>query len=102
MFYTTVARIKALGIVRAPAATAPKPTVFGNAGAHWADDGWFVEVDYQELEKTIRPADHMDVLEALLTYGQVLGFFTRRPVPPRSNARTYDAHLIYGMISLNI
>jgi hypothetical protein len=27
-------RIKALGIVRAPAAAAPKPTVFGNAGAH--------------------------------------------------------------------
>ncbi|MEA3096826.1 HNH endonuclease [Caballeronia mineralivorans] len=59
-------RIKALGIVRAPAAAAPKPTVFGNAGAHWSDDGWFVEVDYQQLEKTIRPADHMDVLEALL------------------------------------
>jgi hypothetical protein len=59
-------RIKAVGIVRARAATAPKPAVFENAGAHWSDEGWFVEVDYQELEKSIRPADHMDVLEALL------------------------------------
>lgn len=59
-------QIKALGIVKAPAATAPKPTVFGSAGAQWSDEGWFVEVDYQVLEKTIRPADHMDVLEALL------------------------------------
>ena len=59
-------RIKALGVVTSPAVSAPKPTEFGNAGKQWSDEGWFVEVEYRELEKTIRPADHMGILGALL------------------------------------
>ena len=36
-------RIKTLGIATGPAQTAPKPD-FGNAGANWAEEGWFVPV----------------------------------------------------------
>ncbi|WP_250442013.1 HNH endonuclease [Caballeronia sp. AZ1_KS37] len=59
-------RIKAIGIVKSLAVSAPKPTEFGSAGAQWSDDGWFVEVEYQELTNKIRPADHMEILRPLL------------------------------------
>ncbi|CDY77939.1 putative type II restriction endonuclease [Caballeronia glathei] len=59
-------KLKALGIVQAPAATSPKPTAFGTAGAEWSNEGWYVEVDYQPLEKAVRPADHMAILQPLL------------------------------------
>ncbi|WP_250481197.1 hypothetical protein [Caballeronia sp. GAOx1] len=59
-------RIKAIGIVKSLAVSAPKPTEFGSAGAQWSDDGWFVEVGYQELANNIRPADHMEILRPLL------------------------------------
>ena len=58
-------RIKALGIVTGPAQTAPKPD-FGNAGANWAQEGWFVPVYYCSIESPIRPKDHMGVLRPFL------------------------------------
>ena len=58
--------IKAIGVVQAPAATAVKPTEFGQAGASWAGEGWFVEVEFTELAHRVRPKDHMIVLAPLL------------------------------------
>lgn len=58
--------IKAIGVVQAPSATAAKPTEFGQAGASWAGEGWFVEVNFTELVNRVRPKDHMTVLQPLL------------------------------------
>ena len=54
--------IKAIGVVKSQAATAPKPTEFGSAGASWSKEGWFLEVEFKELAKGIRPKDHIDKL----------------------------------------
>ncbi len=58
--------IKAIGIVAAEAASAPKPTEFGNTGSYWGNEGWYVAVDYEELPNPIRPADHMALLAPTL------------------------------------
>lgn len=58
-------RIKALGMVTGPAQTAPKPD-FGNAGAYWSKEGWFVPVYYVLFDLPIRPKDHIDVLRPFL------------------------------------
>jgi len=57
--------IKAVGIVQRPAITAPKPN-FRSAGSNWSDEGWYVEVEFAELEKPIRPRDYMDQIRPLL------------------------------------
>lgn len=57
--------IKAVGIVQRPAITAPKPN-FRSAGNNWSDEGWYVEVEFAELEKPIRPRDYMDQIRPLL------------------------------------
>lgn len=58
--------IKAIGVVTGLAESAPKPTSFGNAGAYWNNEGWFVEVEYRELKGPIRPREHMTLLESTL------------------------------------
>lgn len=54
--------IKAIGVVTARAAAAPKPTEFGNTGSNWGNEGWYVSVEYEELAAPIRPADFMSLL----------------------------------------
>jgi len=58
--------IKAIGIATETAATAPKPTEFGSAGANWDDTGWFVPVDFSELKTKVRPKDHIEALRPTL------------------------------------
>ena len=58
--------IKAIGIVKQPAATAAKPPEFGNAGENWDQEGWRVDVEFNVLDSPIRPVDHMDRLRPLL------------------------------------
>ena len=55
--------IPAIGIARSHAYEAPKPLEFGQAGAYWDTIGWRVDVHFTRLGHTIRPADHMSVLE---------------------------------------
>ena len=57
--------IKAVGIVQRPAITAPKPN-FRSAGSNWSDEGWYVEVEFAELENPIRPRDYMNQIRPLL------------------------------------
>jgi putative restriction endonuclease len=52
-------QIKAIGVVQAPAVTSPKPD-FRNAGSNWSDVGWYVEVEFEELQDPIKPKDFMD------------------------------------------
>jgi putative restriction endonuclease len=58
--------IRAVGFVSSHAYEAPKPLEFGQAGAYWDMIGWRVDVSFKELQHTLRPADHMDVLARLL------------------------------------
>ena len=57
--------IKAIGVVQRPAVTAPKPD-FRTAGSNWADVGWYVEVEFAELENPLRPKDFMNQIRPLL------------------------------------
>jgi putative restriction endonuclease len=51
-------QIKAIGVAQTPAVTSPKPD-FRNAGSNWSDVGWYVEVEFEELQNPIRPKDFM-------------------------------------------
>ncbi len=58
--------IKAIGIVTSPAESSVKPD-FGTAGADWSDDGWLVDVAFEELGMAeFKPRDHMDLLTPTL------------------------------------
>lgn len=56
--------IRAVGIAVSTAYESPKPQEFGAAGAVWADLGWRVEVEFNELPKSarVRPKDHLQEL----------------------------------------
>lgn len=57
--------IKAVGIATHAAEPSVKPD-FGAAGGNWAQHGWLVQVEFQELEHPFRPKAHMSVLGPLL------------------------------------
>lgn len=59
-------RIAALGIAVSYCQESPKPVEFGTAGAYWEAIGWRVDVRFRELEKRIRPKNHIDELRSLL------------------------------------
>ena len=58
-------RIKAIGVATAKAETSPKPE-YGAAGTAWAQEGWRIDVEFQELANQPRPKDHIDELRDLL------------------------------------
>ena len=58
--------IKAIGLVAAPCSEKPKPSEFGSAGDSWSDIGWEVRIDWELLEKPIRPKDHLELIAPLL------------------------------------
>lgn len=58
-------RIKAIGIPTGKAETAAKPN-FGNVGADWSAEGWYVPVAFGLLPNPIRPKDHVSELRPLL------------------------------------
>jgi hypothetical protein len=47
-------RIRSVGIITGRAQTGPKPD-FGAAGSNWSREGWFVPVDYCELNTSFVP-----------------------------------------------
>ena len=58
--------IKAIGVVTSPAQSSVKPD-FGSAGSNWSNDGWLVDVAFQELGMAqFKPKDHMDLLSSTL------------------------------------
>lgn len=59
------AKIKAIGKAVGRAETAPKPD-FGKAGDVWSHEGWLVPVEFQILQTTPRPKDHIALLSPLL------------------------------------
>jgi putative restriction endonuclease len=59
-------RILAVGIAQSYCWESPKPQEFGTAGRNWENVGWKVTVKFTELENTVRPKDHIDILRPLL------------------------------------
>ncbi len=58
--------IKAIGIVINEAVSSIKPN-FGNAGSNWLDDGWLVDVAFEELNSaTFKPAEFIHLLSHTL------------------------------------
>ena len=57
--------IKAIGVVQRSAVTAPKPD-FRTAGSNWSREGWYVEVEFIELENPIKPKEFMEQIRPLL------------------------------------
>jgi len=57
--------IRAVGVVQRAAVTAAKPD-FRTAGSNWSNEGWFVEVEFVELDSPIRPKDFMPQIAPLL------------------------------------
>ena len=60
------AEIQAIGVATAKASSANKPSEFGEAGANWDNDGWYVPVEFKLLDNPLRPKSHMDVIGPLL------------------------------------
>lgn len=58
-------RIVAVGIAESYCWESPKPQVFGLTGSYWENIGWKVKVHFFEIQSTIRPKDHMDLLGPL-------------------------------------
>lgn len=58
--------IKAIGLVATPCSEKSKPSEFGSAGDSWSNIGWQVPIDWEQLEKPIRPKDHMELIAPLL------------------------------------
>jgi hypothetical protein len=58
-------RIRAIGVATGSAQTGPKPD-FGAVGINWAQEGWYVPVDYCVLSNQVRPKDHIKVLRPFL------------------------------------
>jgi len=65
VFSFCVTYIKAIGIAQRSAITSAKPE-FRTAGSNWADEGWFVEVEFEEILNPIRPKDFMPQIIPLL------------------------------------
>lgn len=58
-------KIKAIGVVLKKAETSPKPD-FGTAGGNWSTEGWLVATAFYELDKQIRPKDHIEQIRPYL------------------------------------
>jgi putative restriction endonuclease len=58
-------RIQAIGIVTARADTAPNPFT-GKSRNTWAEEGWYVPVQYAYLDNRVRPKDHIEILRPFL------------------------------------
>ncbi len=59
-------QIKAIGIVQKCAIPAPKPASFENTPNNWAQIGWLVEVEFNQLDVPIVPKAHLEKLEIYL------------------------------------
>ena len=59
-------RIIAIGIVTSYCYENPKPAEFGGTGAYWNTIGWRVRVTFTQINRQVRPKDHMGVLRSVL------------------------------------
>lgn len=55
-------QIAAVGIVIADASTSPKPLEFGKTGIYWSDEGWHLQVAFQNAGRLLRPKDQLALI----------------------------------------
>jgi len=60
-------QLKAIGVAQKVAYPAPKPASFENSPNNWSYIGWFVEVEFSQLQAPIVPKDHLDKIGLYLT-----------------------------------
>jgi HNH endonuclease len=58
--------IQGFGIARTHCYTSPRPDEFGHIGKAWDEVGWRVDVRFNRITPTLRPAEHMDVIAPVL------------------------------------
>ena len=58
--------IQAVGIAERGYQEAPKPVEFGAAGAAWSHLGWFVNIEWHELDSPLAPKKHLGAISPLL------------------------------------
>lgn len=92
--------IKAIGIVSSYSYSSPKPTEFGSAGVNWSDWGWRVDVSYRVLINSIRPKDHMGLLNPTLPgkYSPLRGTGDGNQGVYLTEVPTAMAHVLVGLI----
>ena len=54
------AKISFFGIVIGFPISAPKPDEFQTIGDNWSNDGWYIPIEWHELERPFRPKDNID------------------------------------------
>jgi len=65
VFSFASSQVQAIGVVMRRADTTPKPD-FNGVGSNWSDVGWYLEVEFQQLENPFRPKDYIDFIRPLL------------------------------------
>jgi putative restriction endonuclease len=58
--------IKAIGVITQKCLEYPRPPEFGAIGQQWSETGWLVKIDWQLLERPIRPKDFIGTIAPLL------------------------------------
>ena len=59
-------RLGAIGRVMSPAYSSPKPVEFGTVGDYWSNEGWLLDVHFVQVNRPIRPRDHIEAIGPLL------------------------------------
>jgi putative restriction endonuclease len=59
-------KIVAIGVATSAAYSSPKPKDFGSAGDGWSEEGWRVDVEFQRLDASLEPRNHMSLIQPLL------------------------------------
>lgn len=78
-------KIKAIGIAQRSAYSSPKPTSFESATNNWAQIGWLVEVEFQELINPIIPKEHLEKIKI---------FLKSKSAPIDENGRGKERYLV--------
>lgn len=65
VFSFAKSHVQAIGVVRKTAVECPKPD-FDGAGSNWNNVGWFLEVEFTDLDQPFRPRDFNEQVLPLL------------------------------------
>ena len=60
-------QVKAIGVAQKKAYSAPKPANFENSSNNWSQIGWFVEVEFVQLDVPLVPKEHLAIIGKYLT-----------------------------------
>ena len=70
LVFSYAAGVRGVGVAKSYCYTCPRPNEFGHIGEAWDVVGWRVDVDFKYFPKTIRPKDHLGLLQPILAKEQ--------------------------------